>query len=81
MSQAEAWLRDRGIASDRWPGTQVRYGENTPGGMWASIVYELERRGDEWIVTRLDRNREPLADADCGMAIELGSRAAGTLGS
>jgi hypothetical protein len=26
--------------------------------MWASIVVEVERRGDQWIVVRLDRNRE-----------------------
>ena len=69
MTMAEEWLRDRGIDRNRWPGARVRHGENTPSGMWASVVMELERRGDEWIVTRLDRNREPLGDTECGLEV------------
>ena len=69
MQQAEEWLRGRGIAPERWPGIRVRHGENTPAGMWGSIVMELERRGDDWIVTRLDRNREPLDERDCGLEV------------
>lgn len=69
MNRAEEWLRERGIAKERWPGARVHHGENTPGGMWASIVMELERRGDEWIVTRLDRNREPLDEHACGLEV------------
>lgn len=60
---AEAWLRDRDIPQESWRGTHVHHGENTPGGLWASVVVELERRGEEWIVTRLDRNREPVESA------------------
>ena len=62
MDMAEEHLRALGLPHERWRGAQVRHAENTPGGMWASIVIELERRGDEWIVTRLDRNREPVAE-------------------
>jgi hypothetical protein len=29
-------------------------------------VTEIERRGGQWIVTRLDRNREPLPDGETG---------------
>jgi len=25
--------------------------------MWASVAVEVERRGDQWIVVRIDRNR------------------------
>jgi hypothetical protein len=69
MAKAEEWLGERRIERERWSGARVRHGENTPGGMWASVVMELERRGDEWIVTRLDRNREPLADSECGLEV------------
>ena len=34
--------------------------------MWASVVVEVERRGDQWIVVRLDRNREALPTAETG---------------
>ena len=71
MAQAETWLQQHGIGRDRWAGARVRHGENTPEGMWASIVMELERRGDEWIVTRLDRNREPLAEHECGLQVVI----------
>lgn len=59
---AEKHLRDLGLGQERWRGTRVRHAENTPDGMWASVVIELERHGDEWIVTRLDRNSEPVSD-------------------
>ena len=55
MTLAEQWLRERGIPPERWAGAQVHHAENTPEGMWGSVVMELERRGDDWIVTRLDR--------------------------
>lgn len=56
---AEAHLRDRGIAPE--PGMKFRWSENLDGGMWASVIVEIERRGEQWIVTRLDRRAEPLA--------------------
>jgi hypothetical protein len=62
IAMAEDHLRKAGLPAERWPGTRVRHAENTPDGMWASVVIEVERRGDEWIVTRLDRNREPTQD-------------------
>ena len=69
IERTEAWLRDHAIAADRWNGARVRHGENTPGGMWGSVVMELERRDDGWVVTRLDRNRDPLSDQECGLEV------------
>lgn len=60
MALVEAWLRDQGITEDRWAGTKVRHAENTPGAMWESVVIDIERRGGQWIVTRLDRNATPV---------------------
>jgi hypothetical protein len=66
---AEAYLRDRNIAEAEWPGRLVYHGENTEGGMWASVVIELERRGGDWVATRLDRRREPLPESETGLRV------------
>jgi hypothetical protein len=59
---AEEQLRASGVEESRWPGLRFRWAENLEGGMWASVIVEVERRGDQWTVVRLDRNREPLAE-------------------
>jgi hypothetical protein len=61
IEMADAHLRERGI--DAAPGMRFRWSENLDGGMWASVIIEIERRGDQWIVTRLDRRAEPLERA------------------
>lgn len=62
IAMAEQWLREHDVAEPRWPGSLFRWTENVTGGMWASVVIEVERRGEEWIVTRLDRNKETAAE-------------------
>ena len=57
---AEAHLRDADVPSTEWPGLRFRWSENLDDSMWASVIVEIERRGEQWIVTRLDRNREPV---------------------
>jgi hypothetical protein len=64
IEMAEAYLRRE--SSDIRQGMRFLWGENPAGGMWASIVIEIERRGDQWIVTRLDRNRRPLPPEETG---------------
>ena len=63
---AEKQLREQNVPSANWPGMRFRWAENLTDGMWASVVVEVERRGDQWIVTRLDRNREPLPTPETG---------------
>lgn len=63
---AEQHLRERGVATEEWPGLRFRWSENLTGGMWASVVVEIERRGEQWIVTRLDRNGEALPESETG---------------
>jgi hypothetical protein len=60
IEMAEEFLRGGGS------GEKFRWSENLDGGMWASVVVEVERRGGQWVVTRLDRNREPLPQDDTG---------------
>ena len=64
---AEAELSARGIPRDRWSGLAFRHAENLTGAMWASVVIEIERRGEQWIVTRLDRSAEPIPQPDTGL--------------
>ena len=64
MDMAERHLD--GVPHEEWPGRRFRWAENLEGGMWASVVLEIERRGGQWIVTRLDRNKEPLTEPECG---------------
>lgn len=63
---AEQDLRERSIAEAAWNGLAFRWAENPPDGMWKSIVTEVERRGDEWVVTRIDRSAEALAEEELG---------------
>jgi hypothetical protein len=62
IEMAEQHLREKGIDEGDWPGLRFRWSENLSDSMWASVIVEVERRGAQWIVTRLDRNKEPLAE-------------------
>lgn len=63
---AEEHLRRLRVAENAWPGRKFRYTENLADGMWSSVVVEIERRGDQWVVTRLDRSRDAAPDAQTG---------------
>ena len=62
IEMAESHLRERSIDNAQWPGLKFRWAENLDGGMWASVIVEIERRGEQWIVTRLDRNKDAVSD-------------------
>ncbi len=64
MEMAERHLE--GVPREEWRGRRFRWSENVAGGMWASVTLEIERRGDDWIVTRLDRNADALVESECG---------------
>jgi hypothetical protein len=63
IEMAESHLRETHVPESEWPGRRFRWSENLDDSMWASVILEIERRGEQWIVTRLDRNRERLDDA------------------
>jgi hypothetical protein len=67
MELAETFLLHRNIPESDWPGKVFGYGENLGEGMWASVWTEIERRGAEWIVTRIDRSPEALPDSRLGL--------------
>jgi hypothetical protein len=64
MEMAETHLAERGVAPAN--GMRFRWSENPSDGMWASVVTEIERRGEQWVVTRIDRNRDPVPDGETG---------------
>lgn len=66
IEMAEKQLRTEGVPQSEWPGLRFRWSENLTGSMWASVIVEIERRGEQWIVTRLDRNGEALPEAETG---------------
>lgn len=71
IEMAERHLRETNIPTSEWPGLRFRWAENLTDSMWASVVVEIERRGEQWIVTRLDRRAESLPAEETGF-ISLG---------
>jgi hypothetical protein len=61
---AEELLRSRGEAAA--PGAKFRWAENHDG-FFASAITEVERRGDQWVVIRLDRSKEKLPEEELGL--------------
>lgn len=62
IEMAEEHLRETKVPEAHWSSLRFRWSENLTDGMWASVIVEIERRGGQWIVTRLDRNRQPLEE-------------------
>jgi hypothetical protein len=65
IEMAEAHLAECDVPAEEWAGLRFRWSENVDG-VWRSVITEIERRGDEWVVVRLDRSREPLPQHDLG---------------
>ena len=65
IEMAEAYLTERNVPVQEWPGLKFRWAENVDG-IWSSVIVEVERRGEQWIVTRLDRRKESLDSVDTG---------------
>lgn len=62
IEMAEAHLRASGVGTNEWIGSRFQWSENLTDSMWASVIVEIERRGEQWIVTRLDRRSEPVVE-------------------
>lgn len=65
IEMSEEYLRGRAVPESEWPGRKFRWAENVDG-MWASVIVEIERRGEQWTVTRLDRRKDSLEASETG---------------
>ena len=65
---AEEWLREQDMPEERWPGMRFRHAENTPGGRWESVIIDIERRGEEWWVTNIDRRDAAVPESAVGLS-------------
>ena len=63
IAMAEDHLRAGG------KGSRFRFTQNLDDSMWASVCVEIERRGDQWIVTRLDRSNLTAPEPDAGFRV------------
>ena len=50
-------------------GSKFRYTQNLDDSMWTSVCIEIERRGEQWIVTRLDRSKLAAPAAATGFEV------------
>lgn len=66
---AEKHLRSAGVPVQAWTGSKFRYTENLTDGPWASVVVEVERRDDGWIVTRIDRRGQAAPESETGFRV------------
>ena len=62
IEMAEEHLRNTAVPPAQWPGLRFRWSENLTESMWKSVIVEVERRGEQWVVTRLDRRQEPVEE-------------------
>ena len=60
IEMAERFLHENHVDPTQWSGRTFRWSENVEGGMWASVIVEVERREDGWVVTRIDRSAKRL---------------------
>ena len=65
---AERYLRERNLPETSWAGARFAWRENVADPQyWTSVILEVERRGAEWIVTRLDRSNDTIQEHELGL--------------
>ncbi|HEU5163092.1 MAG TPA: hypothetical protein VFV54_08105 [Thermoanaerobaculia bacterium] len=69
IPMAEAVLRAKNVAPEAWPGSRFRFIQNVEDGPWAAIWIELERRGEEWLVVKIDRFKEKFPEEETGFRV------------
>jgi hypothetical protein len=72
IEMAEERLAAQGVPRERWAGRRFRWAENVEG-VWKSVITEVERRGEEWVVVRLDRSPAELPEGELGFREVAGS--------
>jgi len=60
MQLAEERLREENVPETEWNGLAFGWGEDVTGSQWTSVYTEIERRGESWVVTKIDRRTESI---------------------
>ncbi len=80
VAMAEKYLGKYQVAAQAWSGCKFGYGDNVEMPTHRSVYVEIERRGQDWVVTRLDRRPEPYKDGEGGfITVQLNETAALTV--
>jgi hypothetical protein len=69
IEMSERWLAENRIASEQWEGSRFGWGENVQQQINRSVYLEVERRGGNWIVSRIDRSPAALAQEETGFFV------------
>lgn len=60
IEMAERHLAESNVPVSTWNGQRFGWGEDVDSPWWKSVYIEIERRGKEWVVTRIDRSNDPI---------------------
>lgn len=63
---AEQFLQKAGIPEADWEGRRFHWGGNIDSPPFQALVLGCTRRQGHWVITRLDRKKEPITAADEG---------------
>jgi hypothetical protein len=63
---AEKQLRGAGIPESDWEGKRFHWGGDIDSPPFRSLVLCCVRRNGNWVMTRLDRRKEPIGSEDKG---------------
>lgn len=66
IEMAERHLAERDSPDSTWNGLRFGWGEDVDSPWWKSVYIEIERRGEDWVVTRIDRSNDPIDPAKRG---------------
>ena len=69
IEMSEAYLRERNVPQESWSGSRFGWGEEVDSPYWKSVYLEVERRGADWVITKIDRLNESLEEARKGFVV------------
>lgn len=76
---AQAYLTKAEIPVPDWDGCRFGFGQDVVSEVWKSVFLEVERRGSDWVVTKIDRRKTPLDQSEQGLVVMHLSEAASGL--
>ena len=69
IRMAEMHLQNKDIIPEQWEGFHFQFRENIDSWGHKSICIEVLRRDGQWVITRLDRLKDPYPNSELGPRI------------